>query len=279
MIYDDTPCLLGEGPLWHPERGQLFWFDVYARTLRTKGAHWRFERLVTAAGWIDRDHLLIASDIGLTRFNLATGASDRVADLDADNPVTRSNDGRADPQGGFWIGTMGKAAETGAGAIWRYYRGEVRCLFPNISIPNAICFAPDGTTAYFTDTVTQVIHRVRLDGQGWPVGAPEPHIDLRGTDLWPDGAVVAADGTLWNAQWGAARVAVYDSAGTDIAAHPLPAAQTSCPAFGGPDMTTLHCTSAAAGLAQDHLAANPLSGMTFALATTTKGQAEHRVIL
>lgn len=279
MIFDDTNCLLGEGPLWHPERAELYWFDIYARCLHRKGQSWRFPFLVSAAGWVDRDTLLIASDHALHRFDILSGAHEPVAPLEADNPVTRSNDGRADPQGGFWIGTMGKAAEPGAGAIWRYWRGEVRRLFAPMSIPNAICFAPDGTTGYFSDTASQIIHRVRLDRDGWPVGSPQVHIDLRGTDLWPDGAVVAADGTLWNAQWGAARVAVYDLGGHEIAAHPFPARQTSCPAFGGADLTTLFCTSAAAGLDQNHLAQTPDSGRTFASPTTTTGLPEHRVLL
>ena len=279
MIHDLTNCLLGEGPMWHPERADLFWFDIYARRLYRHGQQWQFPFLVTAAGWVDRDTLLIASDHALHRFDILTGAHEPVAALDADNPLTRSNDGRADPQGGFWIGTMGKGAPGVTGAIWRYCKGEVRRLYAPIAIPNAICFAPDGTTAYFADTHTQIIQRVRLDSDGWPLGAPEVHIDLRGTDHWPDGAVIAADGTLWNAQWGSARVAVYDASGQEIAAHGFAASQTTCPAFGGPDLRTLFCTSAAAGLEQSHLAEYPQSGCTFAIATDTTGQAEHRVIL
>jgi sugar lactone lactonase YvrE len=278
-LHDDTPCLLGEGPLWHPGRGELFWFDILARTLRTATRHWRFDDLVTAAGWVDDDTLMIASDRALIRFTISTGAQEVICPLDADNPDTRSNDGRADPQGGFWIGTMGKTVQDEAGAIWRFSKGEVRKLYPGIRIPNAICFAPNGRTAYFADTMAQVIQRVALDADGWPAGAPQVHVDLRGTDHWPDGAVVAADGTLWNAQWGSYRVAVYDTQGREIAAHALPAAQTSCPAFGGADLSTLYVTSAAAGLPQAQLAAEPFSGCTFALATTTRGQREHRVIL
>jgi sugar lactone lactonase YvrE len=279
MIHDDRTCLLGEGPFWHPDRARLYWFDIYARRLMWKGGAIELPWLASAAAVIDADHVLVHSEVGLHRLNLDSGAHEPVARVDADNPVTRSNDGRADLQGGFWISTMGKGAEPGAGAIWRYFRGEVRRLFPAISIPNAICFAPDGTTAYFSDTPTQVIRKVRLDRDGWPVGDPEPHIDLGGTPHWPDGAVVDVDGHLWNAQWGSFRVAVYDPAGRETGAHAFPASQTSCPAFGGPDLTDLYCTSASAGLGQTHLAATPDSGRTFVLPTGRKGQAEHRVVL
>ncbi|MEJ6396975.1 SMP-30/gluconolactonase/LRE family protein [Yoonia sp. 208BN28-4] len=273
MIFDDTQCTLGEGPLWHPVRQQLFWFDILGKRLHTKGQHWQFDEYVSAAGWVDQTTLLIASQTQLFTFDIETEDMTYVHGLESDNTVTRSNDGRADPQGGFWIGTMGIKAEDKAGAIYRYYRGELRCLFPKITISNAICFAPDGATAYYTDTPTQKIMRVALDDDGWPVGKPALHIDLRGTDFRPDGAVVDADGTLWNAQWGNARVAGYAPDGTFLTAHDLPAQQTTCPAFGSPDLTTLHCTSAADGLT------GPEDGKTFAVQTSTIGQAEHRVIL
>ena len=146
QIFDNRPCDLGEGPLWHPERQQLFWFDITNSLLRSRdddhALEWRFDRMVSAAGWVDRDHLLIASERDLVLFDLRTEAETLVIDLEADNPITRSNDGRIDPLGGFWIGTMGKEAEAGAGAIYRFYRGELRRLYPDISIPNAISFAP-----------------------------------------------------------------------------------------------------------------------------------------
>ena len=89
-------------------------------------------------GWIDEDRLLVASETALWVMDLESGDRDHVTALEADNPVTRSNDGRADPWGGFWIGTMGKAAEPGRSAIWRYYRGEMRRLFPGLTITSQI---------------------------------------------------------------------------------------------------------------------------------------------
>jgi sugar lactone lactonase YvrE len=279
MIFDVTPCDLGEGPLWHPERGQLYWFDILNARLHTKGRHWQFDEMVSAAGWVDRDRLLIASETRLFSFNLTTEADETLCPLEADNPATRSNDGRADPQGGFWIGTMGKAAERGAGAIYRWYRGELRQLYPNITIPNAICFSPDGRTAQFTDTPTRRVMRVALDADGWPVGTAETFLDLTAEALNPDGAVIDADGTTWIAQWGASRVAAYAPDGSFLRAVEFPAPHTSCPAFGGSDLTTLFCTSARQGMDAAALAAHPASGQTFAAPGIATGQREHRVAL
>ncbi|WP_425039241.1 SMP-30/gluconolactonase/LRE family protein [Primorskyibacter sp. S187A] len=280
MAFDDRICALGEGPLWHPERAQFFWFDILGKRLLTPGAEWQFDEYVSAAGWIDHDHLLIASSSALIRFNLETRASDIVAPLEADTPGTRSNDGRADPQGGFWIGTMSVAAEDdGAGAIYRYYRGTLRRIFERISIPNSTCFAPNGRTAYFADTPKGVIWRVGLDAHGWPEGAREVHVDLRDAGLNPDGAVVDHTGTLWVACWGAAQVVGYGPDGRETGRFDLPAPQTTCPAFGGPELSQMLVTSATQGLDSSALVAAPSSGKTFLLNTDLRGQPEHQVIL
>jgi sugar lactone lactonase YvrE len=280
MIYDTRPCELGEGPLWHPLRQQLFWFDILNRTLHTRTAagpeSWTFPELVSAAGWIDRDKLLIGSETGLFRFDLTTGERQDLAS--AGNPATRSNDARADRQGGFWFGTMGKKAEKGAGAIWRWYKGELRQLYTGITIPNAICFTPDGTAAHFTDTVTGLVMKVALDTNGWPKGEPHVWLDLDRAGLNPDGAVIDAEGCFWNAQWGAGRVAAYSPEGSFLRAVDTPgAAHSSCPAFGGPDMTTLFVTTALEHMDEAARKAHPASGQVFAFDGIAKGLPETQV--
>lgn len=276
-IFSDTVCTLGEGPLWHPERKELFWFDILGNTMYSKGATqkaWGFDENVSAAGWINQDKLLIASETGLWKFDIPTGEQEFLIGLESDNPDTRSNDGRADLLGGFWIGTMGKNAEPNAGAIYRYYQGTVTKLFDKITIPNSICFSPDGYTAYFADTADRRIQKVTLDARGWPKGTPEVFVDLSAEGLNPDGSVVDIKGHLWNAQWGAGRVACYSAQGAFLRAINVPAAsQSSCPSIGGPTMNSLYITSAADGVDE------PQGGMTFVADTDTVGQREHQVAL
>ena len=282
-VFDDRRCELGEGPLWHPGRKQLFWFDILGKRLLTRtddGARdWQFSELVSAAGWVDDDNLLIASETALFRFDLDSGARSEVCALEADRSDTRSNDGRADPKGGFWIGTMGKTAEPGAGAIYRWFRGELRRLFPGISIPNSICFTPDGRTAHFSDSARRQVMRVALDGDGWPVGTPEVFLDLTDGAPEPDGAVIDASGLLWLAEWNGAGVSAFAPDGSRVRHVPVAAAQSSCPAFGGADLSTLFVTSALQGLTAAARQAEPQGGMTFAIPGVAQGQAEHRVIL
>ncbi len=282
--WDRTVCELGEGPLWHPQRKQLFWFDILGRKLLTReGGRTRqidFDEHASAAGWIDDVTLLVATETRLLCLDVESGQREDVCVLEADNPVTRSNDGRADPWGGFWIGTMGKNAEAGAGAIYRWYDGELRRLYDSISINNATCFAPDRRHAYFTDTPTRVVMRQKLrDDDGWPDGPPKPWLDLNEEGWRPDGAVTDADGNFWSAQWGGWRVACYDPDGRFLRAVSFNAANTSCPVFGGDDLTTLFCTSAASQLGRRAASESTENGMTFAAEGVAKGLPEPRVRL
>jgi sugar lactone lactonase YvrE len=276
-VFDHRPCVLGEGPLWHPLRDQLFWFDIISkRLLSVKDGmpkSWSFGEHVSAAGWTGRDSLLIASETALFHFDLNSHEIDSLVELEADDAATRSNDGRADPWGGFWIGTMGKAAQPRLGAIYRWHRGNLVKLFDKITISNAICFSPDRRHAYFTDTPTRRIMRQTLDSGGWPKGDPDLFIDLSREGLNPDGAVVDAEGHLWNAQWGASRVARYDTRGTFVEAVAFPAIQTSCPAFGGPTLDQLYVTSASEGLSPKAAS----DGQTFVQPPGVRGQPEHKV--
>ncbi len=283
-IFDDTACELGEGPLWHPERNQFFWFDIKGRKLYTRTSEgrksWDFDAYASAAGWIDRDTLLIADQTSLFQVNLESGRRDPVCPLEADNPGTRSNDGRADPFGGFWIGTMGLQAEHEAGAIYRYYKGELRLLYPKISIPNSICFSPDGLYAYFTDTAIGMIYRQKLEqANGWPEGDPEDFIDCAARGISPDGSVADADGRLWNAEYGSGHVTCYSPDGKVVQSLAFPATQMTCPAFGGETLRDLYVTSARQELSDAQLADQPAAGNTFLVRDVAPGRPEHRVIL
>ena len=276
-------CTLGEGPLWHPKRERLFWFDIIKGDLFSCNAygeqlrHWNFGEAASAAGWLDDETLVVATESGLQRFDCLNGTWETIAELEADNKQTRSNDGRVGPDGSFWIGTMGWNLEKDAGAYYRVLRGDVQPLASPISIPNATCFSPDGRMAYLADTPLQLIWRWSLDENGNPVGEREVHIDLRSEGLNPDGAVCDAEGYLWNAQWGASRVARYAPDGAFVSAIEFPATQITCPAFGGEDLKTLYVTSAAEGLSEDKLEAEPDAGKVFIVDVDVPGIPEHQI--
>lgn len=276
-IYDDRSCELGEGPLWHPLRRQFFWFDIPGRRLMSRDGsgplEWRLPRMASAAGWIDRDRLLVATETGLAVLDLIGGGLEDLAAVEAGNPATRSNDGRADRQGGFWFGTMGKSAEAGAGAIYRHFRGETRRLHEGITIPNAICFSPDGGTAHFADTATGQVWRQALDGDGWPLGERQPYLDLAPQGLDPDGAVMDADGGFCCAIWGAGAVIRFDGEGKPTHRFEVGGRHSSCPAFGAAGQMLV--TTARQGIdAPDHH-----QGLTYLVSHQLNTIPEPRVIL
>ncbi len=283
-VHDSRICSLGEGVLWHPLRKQLFWFDINNRKLLSqkngKTLEWQFDRYVSAAGWIDEKSLLIATDSNLISFTLNNSNQVEICPLEDDKPLTRSNDGRADPWGGFWIGTMGKKAELNTGSIYRFYHGEVRQLVSALTIPNAICFSPDKHFAYYTDTKQRKIWRQTLHvDTGWPEGNAVLYLDLNDESLNPDGAVIDENGNLWNAQWGASRVACYSPEGNLIDSIEVGASQPSCPGFGGHELNELFITTATENLDFKALMTQSDSGKTFVCRTIIKGQEEHQVKL
>lgn len=285
-LFIDCRNALGEGPIWHPDRSELLWFDIVGQTFNAANAKgetlntWSFGEPVAAAAVISKSDVAVVTASKLIRFNLDTGAQTDIVSIEADNPVTRSNDSRVNPAGGFWIGTMGRSAEDGAGAVYQYRAGELKTLMTNITIPNATCFSPDGTIAYWTDTLTQNIRKCAISAEtGLPVGDWEDHIDTSDQPGGPDGAVVDSEGYLWNARWGGYCVVRHAPDGSIDRTIKLPVSNVTCPAFGGPDLKTLYITTAREGLSAEELTKQPTAGSIFAIDVDVPGQAETQLKL
>ncbi|WP_245184780.1 SMP-30/gluconolactonase/LRE family protein [Halomonas salinarum] len=258
----DSGCELGEGPGWDARRGELRWLNILAGELHRAGPDGHDHRITRlgrrtsyAALTLDGDYLLVAEN-QLSRFDPQSGETSDFLPFEADTPVTRSNDARVDTHGSLWLSTMGLGAEPGAGSLYRLHRGELTCLRQGLSIPNALCFSPDGRHAYFSDTATGWVMRWALDAEGFPQRGeddtfiePEPWADMRQSGGGPDGAIIDSDGCMWIALWGASRVARLNPQGEEVAHVALAARQPSCSAFGGADLTTLYVTTAQEGLA------------------------------
>jgi sugar lactone lactonase len=278
-------CHLGEGPTYDATTDTAWWFDILEGRLFE--AHLgsgqvrihQLGKMASALARIDAARQLIAAEDGLYIRSVADGAMTLYRPLEAENALTRSNDARVHPSGTFWIGTMGRRAERGAGAIYALHRGELSQLFAQITIPNAICFSPDGALGYFADTRKNELYRVALDAAtGLPRGAPAMLVKHQGIG-GIDGAVVDADGLIWNARWGGGCIDVYSPAGEHLRSLHVPARQSSCPAFVGPDLSRLLVTSAWQGMDAAARAADPEHGRTFLMEAGARGRAEPDVKL
>jgi sugar lactone lactonase len=247
----------------------------------TDGAvrHHTLPVMASALAFVDDTRQLVAADDGLYVRTVRDGRLTFVVPLEADNPVTRSNDGRAHPSGAFWIGTMGRQAEPGAGAIYAFRAGELTRLFASITIPNAICFSPDGATGYFADTRTNMLCRVSLEPTtGIPTGAPQT-LHAHGGPGGLDGADVDAEARIWCAIWGGACLHAYSPEGELVRRVAVPARQPSCPVFVGAAFRRVLVTSAYEGMDEAARAADPNHGRTFLFDVGATGRPEPRVRL
>ena len=278
----DSKCQLGEGPIWHPGRQQLFFFDINEETLFAMDAkgeivdQWLFDEPASAAAIVDDDTLVLMTSSGLKGFQISTGGIAPLTAIEANNPKTRSNDCRVHPSGAFWVSTMDATEDEAAiGALYHYRAGVVTQLKSNLNVSNATCFSPDGRTAYWTDTPTKKIMQVATDPEtGMPQGEWTVFADVSEGRGFPDGAVVDSEGYLWNAKWGGGCVVRHAPDGSIDRIVEVPVSQVTCPAFGGADLKTLFITTAAKNMSAEQLADEKVAGGLFAIDVDVAGQPE-----
>jgi sugar lactone lactonase YvrE len=279
-IVCDNPCELGEGPVYDPATGTVWWFNIVGRELH--GLHLDsaaksvqpLNFLASVMALVDGERQLIATDQGLYLRDAETGLFEHYGTIE-DNPGNRTNDGRVHGSGALWISTMGRNAEKEAGAIYHVAKGKVTRLFGDITIPNGICFSPDGATGYYSDTALNRFMRVKLDpATGLPLGEPTVLMEEAESEGGFDGAVCDAEGLIWAARWGASAIDVYSPEGKRLARHTVPVTQPSCPAFVGRSADRIVFTSAWQGLDMAGRSADPDAGKTFLLDVTVKGRFE-----
>jgi sugar lactone lactonase len=277
-ILCNTASMLGEGPTYDPDTDTVWWFNILGKELHElnletgrKAVH-ELPMMASVLARVDAERQLLATEQGLFVRDIASGALTFYAALEADKPENRSNDGRTHISGALWISTMGKRAELQAGAIYHVANGHVTKIFDGISIPNSICFSPDGSFGYFTDTRISRLMRVLVDpATGLPAGEPTVLVDSMDDTGGIDGSVCDADGYIWNARWGSGFVDRYSPDGLRIERYRVPAMQPSCPAFIGRNADRLVVTTAWEGLDENARSMQPEAGALMELGITVKG--------
>lgn len=268
-----------EGPLWDDRDGTLLWVDQYRGVIRrarptATGALVEeppFE-LGMAVGAIVPDRAdedrgwLVAAGAGFHRLDRA-GILTPIADVLPDDGVRRRmNDGKLDPLGRFWAGTMAYDMTPGAGALYRLDGDRPRLMLDGVTISNGLAWTPDGGTLFYIDTPTRTVRRFTVTDAG--LGDGEVVIRIPPEQGAPDGMCVDADGCLWVALWGGGAVQRYDTGGRLLARVEVAAAQVSSCCFGGPDLATLYITTSAEGYDEAALQRDPHAGRIFSATPT-----------
>lgn len=275
---------LGEGIVWDARSDAFLWTDIHERLLfRLLWPSLRLEqfalpfRLGSFALTGEPSRIVAAFESGFAHYDFETAACEWICRPSLPAGV-RFNDGRVDPAGRFVAGTMVEdgAAAGGptAGVLYRLEpSGAVTTLVERIGITNSLCWSPDGSTMYHADSTVGVLNAYEY---GDLLGPRRDIVSLEAPAV-PDGATVDADGRIWVALWGGARVAVYSPAGVALGEIPVPVSQPTCVALGGAGLDVLAVTSAYDGLAPANRALEPAAGNLFLFRTTSRGLEEGRV--
>lgn len=278
------PSLLGESPFWWPEQGALLWCDIPGHALHrwhpASGRHerWDFDTDVGCAAPQPGGTLLLALRSGLVRFDPATGARTEVAAAPYDTADQRFNDGKADPQGRLWVGTLCDPREPPRSALYRWSGGRIDRVADGISVSNGLAWSPDGRTMYWSDTFAHRIFAFDFDGHDGSLSrrrvfAEFPKPDAGGAPYGgrPDGAAVDVEGGYWVAMYEGQRLLRLAPDGSVSREVALPVRCPTMPCFGGADGRTLFVTTARQKRPDDELAAQPLAGCVLTLRVDVPG--------
>ncbi|NWK54953.1 SMP-30/gluconolactonase/LRE family protein [Verrucomicrobiaceae bacterium N1E253] len=269
---------LGESGAWW--KGAFYWVDILGKTI------WKWDPqtqetckrdVSSPIGTIhpiaeEQDQLIIALQHAICRFSFADGKTHHLTNLESDIPNNRANDGKCDPSGRFWVGTMDMDATPHCGNLYRMEKDHsLTRMVSNVSISNGIAWSND--TMYYIDTLTSIVEAFDYDNATGTISNRRPICKIP-TDLgYPDGMNIDAEGKLWVALWGGSAVARIDpTPGKITDLYRLPTSQITNCTFGGDDLQDLYITTAKEGLSEEQLAAQPLAGKVFIIRTTAKGK-------
>jgi D-xylonolactonase len=250
-VIADYGDLCGEGPLWHPETGCLYWTDIegqrFYRYHPTSNEHAIIKRGLEISGFClnRRGGFVIANSRGIWLWD---GADDlrRIADY-VGNSKCQMNDAIADPEGRFFAGSnfYDPDREYEAGKLIRVDKdGTAQVADEGFSLANGLAFSPDETMMYFADSAARRIYAYDYDRRTGGLRNRRVLVQVPDDEGVPDGLTVDAQGFLWSAQWYGSSVVRYDPEGKVERRITFPAKQVSSVAFGGKDFTDIFVTSA-----------------------------------
>jgi sugar lactone lactonase YvrE len=264
---------LAEGPLWDARTGEVVWVDIPAGVVHRvdpgAGTHTAAEVGQPVGAVVPRaagGYVLAVRD-GFAAFDPASPAPRLLAQVEADRPENRMNDGACDRAGRFWAGTMAEDERAGAGSLYRLDRVDgtdrVSRHLTGVAVSNGIGWSPDDRLMYYIDSPTLRVDVFDFDLADGVLSGRRPFALIPPGLGMPDGLAVDGDGCVWVALWGGWAVHRYTPDGKLDRSVPLPVARVSSCAFGGPGLDDLYITTARVGLTPAELRQQPEAGLLF----------------
>ncbi len=270
----------GEGALWHAEKQLFYWCDINIGKVYIYDPATGVNRTIDvgqAVGTVVARRsggLMLAVKHGFAALDLDTEALTILADPEAHIPENRFNDGKVDPAGRFWAGTMTDGnVVIGGGALYMLGVDHTASLrLPNVSISNGIVWTADKQTMYFIDTLTYTIDGFDYDDATGAISNRRVMFSMPEADGFPDGMAIDEHDNLWIAVMGSGHVYCWDPVNAKhLATIDLPTTQITSCAFGGPNLDELYITTSTLGLDAAGLARQPLAGALFKVHVNVRG--------
>jgi sugar lactone lactonase YvrE/DNA-binding IclR family transcriptional regulator len=265
-------AMLGEGPIWSPRDGKLYWVDILKPCIHCfdpqsdKDVEIPVGAMVSVAIPKATGGLLVAMPNGLMTFDTETKQLASFCHPEAQRPSNRYNDGKCDRLGRLWIGTMDMAAVANRGHLYRVDPDRTwKVMASGISVANGLGWSPDDRKMYFTDTARGTIYVYDFDLMSGQISNRQSLITLSSKEGLPDGLTVDAEGCLWVCLWDAWSVVRYSPEGEEMLRIRVPVPRPTSCCFGGNNLDTLYITSATVRLSEDMLSRAPQSGSLFSV--------------
>ncbi|MEM7230592.1 MAG: SMP-30/gluconolactonase/LRE family protein [Planctomycetota bacterium] len=269
----DARAELGEGPCWDEARGGLWWIDIksckvhfYTPSSGENRSYDVGERVGTVV-LRENGGLLVALENGMSTLDPDTGAVDPFLELETDLPGNRFNDGKCDPAGRFWVGSM-EIAEENMDRGFLYAIGGDKSVdkkFGGIGVSNGITWTSDRKTMYYIDSPTRQVDAFDYDDATGAISNRRCAVALPEGMGYPDGMAIDAEDKLWVALWAGSGVARFDPTNGELLGKievPGVSNVTAC-AFVGPNFDELFITTARHNLEEDQLKAQTHAGSLF----------------
>ncbi len=263
---------LGEGSLWDERAQLLYWVDirrrqVYAYNPKTcANSGYDVKEQVGTLVFRESGGLMLAQKDGFAFLDLRTGAVKKITDPESHLPNNRFNDGKCDPQGRFWAGTMAEPPETGAGALYCLDRDfTVSKKIENVTLSNGLVWTKAQDIFYFVDSLTYCIAAYDYDPSSGAISNKRKIKDFPPEEGLPDGMAIDTEDHLWVSLFGGGRVVRVDpETGETVFEVLVPHAPdvTSC-AFGGEGWDDLYITTASPNMTDADWETKPNSGGLF----------------
>ena len=275
----DAHAQVGEGPLWDEEQQLLYWVDILSSLLyiydpatgenRVLDVGRHVGTVVTRAS----GGLMLAVREGFASFDLETQELTLIANPEAHITGNRFNDGKCDPAGRFWAGTMAYESPSNQGSLYRLDTDfSVHKIFGDVAISNGIIWSLDHTTMYYIDTLRKNVRAFDYADDTGDISNERVIINVPEEIGMPDGMAIDSEGMLWVAHYGGSCVSRWNPNTAQLLEKiDLPVTQVTACAFGGPNLDILFITSAAQELDAAELARQPLAGGLFSIKTPYQG--------